>query len=61
MVNLTRGHAKGLFKEDIFIREGKSQAWHGMFSPELNAKANRWIEENLKDTDLQFPFIDIYS
>lgn len=61
MVNLTRDSTKVLFKTDNFIRQGKSEAWHKMFSPELNNRANRWIEDNLKDTDLRFPFIDIYS
>ncbi|XP_014209624.1 sulfotransferase 1C4-like [Copidosoma floridanum] len=61
MVNLTKDNTKVLFKADNFIRQGKSGAWHKMFTPELREKANRWIEENLKNTDLKFPFIDIYS
>ena len=64
MVNISGGFTstdRDAFKNDIFIRQGKSQAWHSMFSPELNAEANRWIQENLNDTDLQFPFIDILS
>ncbi|XP_058805333.1 sulfotransferase 1 family member D1-like [Phymastichus coffea] len=61
MVNLTRDKAKVIFKKDTFMRQGKSQAWHSMFSPTLNEQANNWIRENLKDTDIEFPFIDIYS
>ena len=61
MVNLTRDTTKVLFKTDTFIRQGKSQAWYSYFTPELNNKANAWIEENLKNTDLRFPFVDIYS
>lgn len=62
MVNLAKNDCgKNIFKKDNFLREGKSQAWHSLFTPELNVKANRWIEENLKNTDLRFPFIDIYS
>lgn len=62
MVNLAKNNGgKNLFKTDNFMRQGKSQAWHNTFTPELNAKANRWIEDNLRNTDLRFPFIDIYS
>ncbi|XP_058805332.1 sulfotransferase 1C4-like [Phymastichus coffea] len=61
MVNLTRDATKILFKKDTYMRQGKSQAWHSMFSPKLNEQANDWIRENLKDTDIEFPFIDIYS
>lgn len=62
MVNLTRDNStKVLFKKDNFIRQGKSEAWHSMFTPELKIKANQWIEDNLRDTDLTFPYIDIYS
>lgn len=61
MVNLTRDKAKVIFKSDSFIRQGKSQAWHSMFSPKLNEQANDWIRENLKDINIDFPFIDIYS
>ncbi|KAL7294014.1 hypothetical protein TKK_0012585 [Trichogramma kaykai] len=61
MVNLTRANMKVIFKSDTFIRQGKSEAWHSLFTPELNEKANTWIKENLKDTDLSFPFIKLYS
>ncbi|XP_031780670.1 sulfotransferase 1C4 [Nasonia vitripennis] len=61
MVNLSQNSLKVFFKTDEFIRQGKSQGWHKMFSPELNNKANLWIEDNLKSTDLRFPFTDIYS
>lgn len=61
MVNLGKDTTKVLFKKDDYIRQGKSQAWHSMFTPELNEQANDWIRENLKNTDIAFPFIDIYS
>lgn len=48
-------------KEFQFIRSGKKQAWGEYFYPELNARANKWIEAHLKNTDLKFPFIDIYA
>ena len=61
MVNLTQADTKCIFKTDDFIREGKSEAWHSFFTPKLKEKANRWIEDNLKNTDLRFPYINIYS
>lgn len=48
-------------KPDDFIRRGKVGVWHDMFTSELKAQANKWIEENLQDTDLKFPHLDIYS
>lgn len=53
---------KALFVEGSqFVRSGKKQAWCELFTPVLNAKANRWIDANLKNTDLWFPFIDIHA
>ena len=34
---------------------GKSGSWKEEFSPELNIRADKWIQENLKHTDLRFP------
>ncbi|KAF4531661.1 hypothetical protein B566_EDAN016962 [Ephemera danica] len=33
-------------KGDI-IRKGKSEGWHDYFTPELNARADKWIAENI--------------
>ncbi|XP_026329425.1 estrogen sulfotransferase-like [Hyposmocoma kahamanoa] len=38
-----------------FIRKGKSQGWYDHFDEEMAADAERWIAENLQDTDLRFP------
>ncbi|XP_053986845.1 sulfotransferase 1E1-like [Hylaeus volcanicus] len=49
----------GIITEDgIFVRKGQSGGWKDVFTPELNEKADKWIEENLKGTDLTFPFFD---
>ncbi|XP_045478224.1 sulfotransferase 1B1-like [Harmonia axyridis] len=41
--------------EQEFIRKGKNGGWKDKFDKDLNEKADRWIEENLKRTDLRFP------
>lgn len=37
-----------------FIRKGETGDWKNHFSPELNAKIDRWIEKNLEGSDLKF-------
>ncbi|KAF3424216.1 hypothetical protein E2986_01687 [Frieseomelitta varia] len=59
MVNLSELKDCGVIKAGIFVRKGGSGGWNDMFTEELNAKANKWIEENLKDTDLTFPYFNI--
>ncbi|KAK9875029.1 hypothetical protein WA026_005837 [Henosepilachna vigintioctopunctata] len=44
--------AKG---EEGFVRQGKTGEHGNYFSEEENEKANKWIEDNLKCTDLRFP------
>lgn len=39
-----------------FFRQGESGRWREEFTPELNAKADKWIEEHEKNTDLRFQF-----
>jgi hypothetical protein len=34
---------------------GKNGSWKELFSPELNRRADKWIQENLRHTDLRFP------
>ncbi|KAJ8913237.1 hypothetical protein NQ315_016180 [Exocentrus adspersus] len=41
--------------EEGFVRKGKNGGWKDYFDEQLNARADRWIEENLKGTDLKFP------
>lgn len=43
--------------EASFIRKGKTGDWRDYFTYELNARADKWIEENLKTTSLRFPEI----
>ncbi|KAG5307594.1 ST1C4 Sulfotransferase, partial [Pseudoatta argentina] len=55
MVNFSELNACGIIKDNSFIRKGGSGNWQDIFTPELDAKIEKWIEENLKDTDLRFP------
>ncbi|PNF43242.1 Sulfotransferase 1C4 [Cryptotermes secundus] len=41
--------------EENFIRKGKNGSWKEEFTPELSKRADRWIQENMKHTDLRFP------
>ncbi|CAH2073442.1 unnamed protein product, partial [Iphiclides podalirius] len=38
-----------------FIRKGKTGGWRDYFDEEMTQQADRWIAENLSDTDLRFP------
>ncbi|CAH0721878.1 unnamed protein product, partial [Brenthis ino] len=38
-----------------FIRKGKAGGWCDYFDEEMTAEANKWIADNLRDTDLRFP------
>lgn len=55
MVNFSEMKACGIIEKDSFIRKGSSGNSKYYFTPEINAKADKWIEENLRDTDLRFP------
>lgn len=41
--------------EEGFVRKGENGGWKNDFTPELSKRADKWIEENLKNTDLRFP------
>ncbi|CAH4037220.1 unnamed protein product [Pieris brassicae] len=46
----------GLTKPDLeFIRRGKAGGWRDYFDEEMIARTDKWMEENLRDTDLRFP------
>ncbi|CAF4938640.1 unnamed protein product [Pieris macdunnoughi] len=46
----------GINKPDSdFIREGKTDGWRDYFDEEMIARTDKWMEENLRDTDLRFP------
>jgi len=34
---------------------GKVGDWHAEFDEELNERADKWIEQNLRKTDMKFP------
>lgn len=56
-VNCSELKEVGVLKagEQGFVRKGKTGGWSEEFTDELNERAERWIEENLKNTDLRFP------
>ncbi|XP_011702932.1 PREDICTED: sulfotransferase 1C4-like isoform X2 [Wasmannia auropunctata] len=39
----------------MFIRQGIIGGWKKMFTAEIEERFNKWITDNLKDTDLAFP------
>ncbi|XP_068629343.1 sulfotransferase 1C4-like [Battus philenor] len=47
----------GVFIQDgqSFIRKGKAGGWRDYFDEEMTQEADRWMEENLRNTDLRFP------
>ncbi|CAB3228658.1 unnamed protein product [Arctia plantaginis] len=44
-----------LESNECFIRKGKSGSWRDYFDEEMTEQAERWIKDNLRDTDLRFP------
>ncbi|CAK1581628.1 unnamed protein product [Parnassius mnemosyne] len=40
---------------ETFVRKGKTGGWREYFDNEMAQEAERWITDNLKDTDLRFP------
>ncbi|XP_072943493.1 sulfotransferase 1C4-like [Epargyreus clarus] len=53
-VNMAEWQEIGVMKGP-FIRKGKTGGWRDHFDEEMMQQADRWIEENLRDTDLHFP------
>lgn len=58
MVNSSELRACGIIEEGNFVRKGGIGGWKEVFTRELDARADKWIEENLRDTDLRFPFFN---
>ncbi|CAH1645920.1 unnamed protein product [Spodoptera littoralis] len=44
--------------DQAFIRKGKAGGWRDYFDEEMTQQAEKWIEDNLKDTDLRFPHLN---
>lgn len=44
-----------LKSEAGFVRKGQTNGWKSYFDEDLDQKADKWIEDNLKGTDLRFP------
>ncbi|KAF9802789.1 hypothetical protein SFRURICE_002957 [Spodoptera frugiperda] len=44
-----------LANEEKFMRKGKAGGWRSYFDEEMTQQAEKWIADNLKDTDLRFP------
>ncbi|KAK0174643.1 hypothetical protein PV327_010397 [Microctonus hyperodae] len=58
MVNSSELRDCQIITADSFVRNGQSGAWSNAFTAELEAKADAWILENLKETDLIFPCVN---
>lgn len=58
MVNSSELRDCQIITADSFVRHGQSGAWSNTFTAELEAKADAWILENLKETDLIFPCVN---
>ncbi|KAL0842321.1 hypothetical protein ABMA28_014449 [Loxostege sticticalis] len=55
-VNYENLRELGLLREGYsFMRKGKAGGWRDYFDEELSAQAQRWIDDNLRGTDLRFP------
>lgn len=58
MVNNSELSACGIVEEGEFVRKGGIGGWKNMFTEELDERADKWIKQNLRDTDLRFPFFN---
>lgn len=48
---------EGGLKKGVLIREGKVKGWHKLITPEMEAKIDEWTKDNLKDCDIEFPYL----
>lgn len=46
-----------VYKKIKFIRKGQIGDWQNYFSPELNERVDKWIEENLTPIGLTFDYV----
>ncbi|XP_037083661.1 sulfotransferase 1C4-like [Pollicipes pollicipes] len=55
-VNNERLKESGFMHADrgSFIRKGKTGDWKNHFTPEMNAKFDKWMAQKLRETDLRF-------
>lgn len=44
--------------EQGFIRKGKAGGWRDYFDEEMTEQAEKWIADNLKDTDFRYPHLE---
>ncbi|XP_043787856.1 sulfotransferase 1E1-like [Apis laboriosa] len=58
MVNLSELKKCDIITSGTFVRKGQNNGWKDMFTEELNAIANKWIEENLKGSNFSFPYFN---
>ncbi|XP_076276129.1 sulfotransferase 1E1 [Lasioglossum baleicum] len=58
MVNSSELKDCNIITAGTFVRKGASGGWRDMFTPDLDASANQWIEEHLKGTDFVFPYFN---
>lgn len=42
-------------EDNEFIRKGEVNGWRKYFTDEMNEQVDKWIEDNLKGTDIIFP------
>ncbi|CAH1645916.1 unnamed protein product [Spodoptera littoralis] len=55
-VNFEEFRALGMLaKDEAFVRKGKTGGWRDYFDEKMTQQAEKWIADNLKDTDLRFP------
>ncbi|XP_011705973.1 PREDICTED: sulfotransferase 1C2-like, partial [Wasmannia auropunctata] len=47
--------SSNVIRPEMFIRQGMTGRWKEMFTPEIEKRFNKWITDNLRDTDLTFP------
>ncbi|XP_034942219.1 sulfotransferase 1E1-like [Chelonus insularis] len=58
MVNSSELRDCHIITAGSFVRNGQSGVWSDTFTLKLEAKADAWINENLKNTDLIFPCVN---
>ncbi|CAK1545180.1 unnamed protein product [Leptosia nina] len=44
-----------MYPKEEFIRKGNTGGWRDYFDEEMTVEADKWIADNLRDTDLRFP------